>query len=42
VRKKSSVRPIEYATAVFLMRFISSEVSGGMMMRYAIGSSTSR
>ena len=38
----SSINPIVNATDVFLIRFIVSEVSGGMMIRNAIGKSTLR
>ena len=36
----SSIRPMVIATEVFLMVARNSDVSGGMMMRNAIGSST--
>ena len=36
----SSIRPMVMATAVFLMVERNSDVSGGRMMRKAIGSST--
>ena len=36
----SSIRPMVIATDVFLMVLRNSDVSGGMMMRNAIGSST--
>ncbi len=36
----SSIRPMVMATAVFLMVLRNSDVSGGMMIRNAIGSST--
>ena len=36
----NSIRPMVMATAVFLMVLRNSEVSGGRMMRNAIGSST--
>ena len=39
-RKVSSARPMVSAIDEFLIRFIVSLVSGGMMMRKAIGSST--
>ena len=36
----SSIKPMVMATDVFLMVLRNSEVSGGMMMRNAIGSRT--
>jgi hypothetical protein len=39
-RKVSSARPMVRAIEEFLIRFIVSLVSGGMMMRNASGSST--
>ena len=36
----SSIKPMVSATALFLMMLRNSDVSGGRMIRYAIGSST--
>jgi hypothetical protein len=38
----SSTRPIVSATALFLMTFRNSDVSGGMTIRIAIGSRMNR